>query len=239
MKQGASMFKKLVLTAAIVLTGSAANAADMAVKAPPPTYAPVVNWTGLYVGGGAGYVWGRTDSVTSLTGATVSADPDGFVAALFAGYDWQLPNNFVIGARISAPVWSSAQQTTTDPLVPVVSYEGEFRWAVLGTVQFGYAIGAWQPYVGVGVAFGEGRATVNNPFFAPAATSISVDQGHVGLVFNAGVKYMFARNWFAGLHYTHIEWSNETYTFVTPFTTFTTSIGASSDSLMATLGYKF
>src|SRR5688500_19322617 len=60
---------------------------------------------------------------TSLTGATVSADPDGFVAALFAGYDWQLPNNFVIGARISAPVWSSAQQTTTDPLVPVRSEE--------------------------------------------------------------------------------------------------------------------
>ncbi len=231
--------KKLLLAAAMVMSGSIANAADMPVKAAPYAPVPVVNWTGFYVGGEAGYVWGRTDSVLSLTGTTVTANPDGWVVGLFGGYDWQLPNNFVIGARIAAPVWSNADDTISDPALAGVSYEGRFRWAVLGTAQFGYAFGNLQPYVGVGVAFGEGRVTVNNPFFAPAATSVSDDQTHVGLVLNAGVKYMFARNWFAGLHYTHIEWQDKTYTLVTPFTTFAASIGASSDSLVATLGYKF
>jgi outer membrane immunogenic protein len=37
---------------------SAASAADMALKAPPP--APVVwSWTGGYVGGNVGYSWGK------------------------------------------------------------------------------------------------------------------------------------------------------------------------------------
>jgi outer membrane immunogenic protein len=240
MKQGASMFKKMVLTAAMVLAGSAANAADMPLKAAPPAYAPVVNWTGFYLGGEAGYVWGQTDRVTTLIPTTISTNPDGFVAAVFGGYDIQLPNNFVIGARIAAPVFSSAKDTTVDPLFPaLISYEGKFLWAVLGTAQFGYAIGAWQPYVGVGVAFGEGRATMNNAFFAPGPTTFSDEQTHVGLVLNAGVKYMFARNWFAGVHYTHIEWQDKTYSFTTPGAAFATSIGASTDSVVATLGYKF
>ena len=37
-----------------------ASAADMPVKAaPPPPIAPIYTWTGLYVGGHAGYSWGR------------------------------------------------------------------------------------------------------------------------------------------------------------------------------------
>jgi outer membrane immunogenic protein len=233
------MFKKLVLTAAMILTGSAAYAADMAVKAPPPAYAPVANWTGFYIGGEAGYVWGRTDRVTTLIPTTISTRPDGFVAAAFGGYDLQLPNNWVIGARIAAPVFSGAKDSVTDPLFPAISYEGKFLWAVLGTAQLGYAIGAWQPYVGIGLAVGEGRATLNNPFFPGGPTSFSDEQTHVGLVLNAGVKYMFARNWFAGIHYTHIEWKDETYNIVTPGANFTTSIGGSSDSVVGTLGYRF
>lgn len=236
------MFKKMVLTAAMVLAGSAANAADMPLKAAPPAYAPVVNWTGFYVGGEAGYVWGRTDSVPSPSGASVSTSPDGFVAGLFGGYDLQLPNNVVIGARVAVPVWSSAEDSVVDPVIPTISYTGEFKWAVLATAQLGLALGNWQPYVGFGVAFGEGEATATNPFWATVGGTgtATSSQTHVGLVLNAGVKYMFARNWFAGLHYTHIEWGGETYTFVaTPAFTFTTDVGASSDSLVATLGYRF
>jgi hypothetical protein len=37
---------------------TAANAADMAVKAPPPPSPPPLSWTGLYIGLNAGYSWG-------------------------------------------------------------------------------------------------------------------------------------------------------------------------------------
>jgi opacity protein-like surface antigen len=234
--------KKLLVAAAMVMSGSIANAADMPVKAASFTPVPVASWTGFYLGGEAGYVWGRTDNVTTPTPSTFSTSPDGFVAGVFGGYDLQLPNNVVIGARVAVPVWSSAEDTVTDPVIPTITYTGEFKWAVLTTAQLGYAFGNWQPYVGIGLAFGEGEATAVNPFWATigGTGSVTSAQTHVGLVLNAGVKYMFARNWFAGLHYTHIEWGGETYTFnPVPGFTFAADIGASSDSLVATLGYRF
>ena len=64
----------LVASAVIVLAaaGQPAAAADvgrMPAKAPPiAAPIPVPNWTGLYVGGNAGYSWGRTDLDYSLAG---------------------------------------------------------------------------------------------------------------------------------------------------------------------------
>ena len=67
--------KKLLLAAAMVMSGSIANAADMPVKAAPYAPVPVFNWTGFYLGGEVGYVWGRTDNVTTLIPTTISTRP--------------------------------------------------------------------------------------------------------------------------------------------------------------------
>jgi opacity protein-like surface antigen len=57
------MSRKFLLASvgALALTGSAALAADLPSRAPPPVYlppAPVFTWTGIYVGGQIGYAWG-------------------------------------------------------------------------------------------------------------------------------------------------------------------------------------
>ncbi|HEX5515989.1 MAG TPA: porin family protein, partial [Pseudolabrys sp.] len=50
-----------VIAAAFTACGQVASAADMPVKAPrAPAPPPVYNWTGFYVGGHVGYLWGRT-----------------------------------------------------------------------------------------------------------------------------------------------------------------------------------
>jgi outer membrane immunogenic protein len=49
---------------ALIATGPV-RAADMAVGAPAPAYVPVNDWTGFYLGGHAGYGWGR-DSFNEL-----------------------------------------------------------------------------------------------------------------------------------------------------------------------------
>src|SRR5215471_21760711 len=46
------------VSAAMTL-GSAAQAADMPLKAPPPPPPPVYSWTGCYWGGHVGWGWGR------------------------------------------------------------------------------------------------------------------------------------------------------------------------------------
>ena len=56
------MYRKFLLASvgALALTGSAALAADLPSRAPPPVYlppAPIFTWTGIYVGGQVGYAW--------------------------------------------------------------------------------------------------------------------------------------------------------------------------------------
>ena len=66
---------------------TAASAADLPVKSPPPApvMAPVWNWTGFYVGVNAGYGWGR--STWDLPAVTVSSK--GWLAGATLGYNYQ------------------------------------------------------------------------------------------------------------------------------------------------------
>lgn len=105
--------------AAIAAT-SAASAADMApryTKAPPPVV-EVWNWTGFYIGGNAGYSWGRSSTdvsyVSTTTGLPIVAPPGSIVNGAFdmngaiaggqIGYNWQ-SNNWVFGLEADAQ-WS-------------------------------------------------------------------------------------------------------------------------------------
>lgn len=104
----ASTFKAIAIAAfAAVTANSAASAADMA---PRYTKAPVMveiwNWTGFYIGGNAGYSWGRSNSdvayFNSVTGAPIappagsfnsgSFDMNGAIAGGQVGYNWQNSN---------------------------------------------------------------------------------------------------------------------------------------------------
>jgi outer membrane immunogenic protein len=62
------------LIAVAGLIGTPAFAADMAVKAPPPTPAPVFSWTGFYVGGNVGYGWGQSSNTLNAFAPTGAGD---------------------------------------------------------------------------------------------------------------------------------------------------------------------
>jgi len=67
----------IVSGAAFILSASRlACAADMAVKAPPPPPAPVYRWTGCYIGGNVGGLWGRDTTTMDLS------DPEPVVIGL-------------------------------------------------------------------------------------------------------------------------------------------------------------
>lgn len=95
-----------ILTAAFAAMAgvSSASAADMAPRpyTKAPTLAPVYNWTGFYVGGNAGYSWGRSRTDTSYFNNTTGAaivpaggsitssgfDMNGGIAGGQIGYNW-------------------------------------------------------------------------------------------------------------------------------------------------------
>lgn len=211
----------------------AANAADLAYrKAPILAPEPAVNWTGFYIGGHVGGIWGDSKSFASLGGPQVKVSHDALIAGVQAGYDYQIAGtNWVLGARIAAPIGASSTGSIADPVFAGVRYSSKLNYAVLGTGHVGYAIGQWLPYIGGGVAIGEGRATVSGTFFPGSDT-----QTHVGYTALAGIRYMVSPKWWVALQYNYTDMGRETYTF--PFAV-TRNLGYSASSVTGLVSYRF
>jgi outer membrane immunogenic protein len=139
MKQGA-----LFATAAIAaLIGTGASAADMAVKAPPPS-APVPPnpWVGWYAGVNLGGSWGRARSDFVISSATSivpsgSVTPDGVIGGGQLGYNWQLDPNWLIGVetdiQASGEKASATRFDTVDGEGVPTNYQAKIEW--FGTVR--------------------------------------------------------------------------------------------------------
>ena len=101
---GTSRFLLSAAVAIGVISGvSAASAADLPVKAPPPP--PVVaTWTGFYWGVNLGYSWGKSDDTSTITNIvgfpffsnTNSTHLDGVIVGTQIGYNVQMAN-WVVG----------------------------------------------------------------------------------------------------------------------------------------------
>jgi len=109
------MRKLACAIAAIALIGKPALAADMAVKAPPPAapVAPVVNWTGFYVGGNLGgvaeHASGTSDFLDTCSagcfpfgGFPTNPQSNSFsstrlLGGVQAGYNWQFNPQWLVG----------------------------------------------------------------------------------------------------------------------------------------------
>jgi outer membrane immunogenic protein len=121
------------IAAVAALIGTPALAADMAVKAPPPSPAPVYSWIGFYVGGNIGGSWGNADGnvAGSMTHTEVfptglpypasfasdrKQDVNGIIGGGQIGYNFQFSPRWVWG--IEADIQGSSQHgkgTFADP----------------------------------------------------------------------------------------------------------------------------
>jgi outer membrane immunogenic protein len=214
---------------AVIGFASVASAADLPVKAPMYTKAPVVaplyNWTGFYIGLNAGYSWGRQDNdlVNVVTGVTEFSNSDhlnGFIGGGQIGYNWQV-NQWVFG--LEADFQGSGQKgdgTFFIAAIPGIlaagtpastfNYTDKLDW--FGTVRgrIGYAMGAtgnWLPYVTGGWAYGHGEISGTTTSLG-VATSFSGSQDYSGWTVGGGVEWAFLNNWSAKVEYLYIDFGD-------------------------------
>ncbi len=118
------MLRRILLASAgaMALSG-AAVAADLGARPPPPVFLPpppVFTWTGPYAGLNAGYTWGASNSVNTVTGdafgnpdlvggtdfsetsaalatGSVPVQNNGFIGGGQFGYNYQFGNSWVAG----------------------------------------------------------------------------------------------------------------------------------------------
>jgi opacity protein-like surface antigen len=89
----------------------------MVTKAPPlPAIVASYNWSGLYVGGHLGHLWGRTHVEDNGEIAERNARTDGVVGGVMLGYNWQI-QRLVFGLEGDFG-WTNAHGVGTGPPEP-------------------------------------------------------------------------------------------------------------------------
>jgi outer membrane immunogenic protein len=223
--------KKLLLgsvaTGALVAAG-AANAADLRVgptyKAPPAVApVPVFSWTGCYVGGHAGWGWGRKDVNEAVTASgsgnraktSATADTSGSIFGGQVGCDYQFSGNWVLGIEGSLS-GGHIDGSSSDPIDPHDSGDVlHFRTDALGSVtaRLGYA--GWIPqtllYVRGGVAWARDIFDFQH---ADVAGSRGIfNQTRTGWTVGVGAEYTFMPHWSVFAEYDHYDFGTKNVTF--------------------------
>lgn len=213
MKQIAIALLAGVALAAGVSQG--ASAADMAVRAAPPSLAP--SWTGLYVGVHAGAAWQSAPAWTFN-------DPNGVIApvlinhagspglgavgGLQAGYNWQFAPAWVVGVEGDIS-WASLQdKRTQQPLVfggaltpnTSVQMSANTQWLASARAKLGF-VGWWNTmfYATGGAAWANiaysAQEANEPPTFATDFRSVtSFNQTKTGWVAGGGAEWMATTN---------------------------------------------
>ncbi|MGJ4928409.1 outer membrane protein [Bradyrhizobium sp. HKCCYLS2038] len=215
--------KKIFLGAVSLMVLGAlapANAADLAArpytKAPMAAPAPIMTWTGFYLGLQGGGGWGRSDETfflapnTATFAGTQRYDFNGgFVGGVF-GYNWQV-DNVVFGIEGDYH-WADINGRSS-----VISTGAGFgdtyftRLRGFGDIKgrLGWAAGPALFFVSGGASAGDFQHRYD-PGTAPPPAGAAQNDWRWGWTVGAGAEYMFAPNWSAKVEYNYIDFGRST-----------------------------
>ena len=246
------MTRVLFATAAFALlaaAGQPAAAADlgrMPAKAPLIAPVPVQDWTGLYVGGNAGYSWGRTDidyAFAGLPTVGTTLDPNSFIGGGQIGYNWQL-GSMVVGIEGDI-AWrhgtDAATFTSGSAFGDFATFNTQQNW--VGTVRsrVGYAANNWLLYGTGGAAFGGLKHSYTEVRPGVQTRTAADSDTKVGWTAGAGVEYAFTNQWSLGVEYLYMDFGTDTLAqpVTGPVPASTASFDDKSHVVRAKVNYKF
>jgi len=202
-------FKCYILACTVaVFSASGAMAADAISygEPSPPAFVPTFTWNGGYIGGQVGYGWGKSRFVDNRYGWD-EIEPNGFLGGLYAGYNFDLGNNLILG--IDGDITynnldDSNSQTYTNGSSDYL--ESALRWSGAVRGRAGYAFDRFLPYIAGGVAFGNIENTFeDNRFFASHRQTLT------GWTAGAGVDYAATDNLVLRLEYRYTDYGNDDF----------------------------
>lgn len=205
---------------ALALSAAPVLAADLTYEpAPAPVETSVqgFSWTGPYVGATVGYGWSSNDA--SSSNAFGSVNGDGFKGGLYAGYNFDLGNQWVIGAEIDANL-DDVSGSNARGLV-------RQRWDSTARARVGYAFDRY-------LAYGTGGAAISGAS-ANGNMGATDSKTHMGWTVGAGVEAQVWNNVTARLEYQYADYGKENYNIVPGGT----DIDFSTNTIRAGVGVKF
>jgi outer membrane immunogenic protein len=178
-----------------------------AVVAPVPGAAPTAfSWTGFYVGGDFGGSFASTSIASATTGwASRSLSPAGVMGGAYAGYNYQVSPNFVLGLEGDF----QGNHSTANFYYPTfdVSPNVQQNWVASLNGRLGIAYDRALFYAIGGAAWGQGTVTVTPGVLLFPATlqPVSRTANLSGWDVGAGVEYAFDPRWVGRLEYRYYD----------------------------------
>jgi outer membrane immunogenic protein len=198
-------------TITTVMLLGAAQAADLKAPAYKAPQAPVAyyNWSGFYIGGHVGGVWGDKDWLFTGPLTTTSHNVSGFLGGGQVGFNWQV-GQVVLGVEGQFS-WTNADGESICPN-PAARCQTELESITTVAGRLGYAWGPTLLYAKGGGAW------VREEHFVrfPANNLLDETSGSYtrsGWMVGAGIEYGFAPNWSAKVEYNFLSLNSEDLTF--------------------------
>lgn len=190
----------LAVTAATVGTAPVL-AADLP-QAPAPAYEAVpaqqqsIDWTGIYVGGNLGWSFGSFDN--SFGGTNLDTDANGVAGGLYAGYNYQVTPNVVLGAEADFTL-SDLEDTKS---AGGVSLKSKSDWNSNIRARIGYAFDRYLVYGAGGLALADLEVSGNGDSDSKTA---------VGWTLGVGGEAAITNNVTARLDYAYQDFGDQDF----------------------------
>jgi outer membrane immunogenic protein len=228
------MIRKLPIAGVLLLTlfSTTALAADLPV-APPPV-PPVFTWTGFYLGANLGF--GGDRSVYPFSAAAVgggaaftgsfSITSSGVIGGGQVGYNWEFPNNFLLGfetdfdgAAIRGKITANVGGATGGGPLGVAAEVGS-TINYIGTVRAraGYTWDRFLVYGTGGFTYGQVNSSASAAVGAGGgggAISASQTSGRVGWTAGGGFEYAITQNLTVKTEYLYVIWGRPLHSIKT------------------------
>lgn len=174
-----------------------------AVVAPVAVAAPAAfSWTGFYVGGDFGGSFASTSIASATAGwASRSINPAGVMGGVYAGYNYQVTPNFVLGVEGDFQGDHSSAQFYYPAFDVTPNVQQNWLASLNGRLGIAYDRALF--YAIGGGALGQGSVTVTPGIllFPPSLLPISRTGNLSGWDVGAGVEYAFNPHWLGRLEY--------------------------------------
>ncbi len=235
--------RKVVLSIAagaglLASAAAPACAADLAVRSgTAPIFAPVpaFTWSGAYLGGHVGGIWGKHDfdpiTSTQIAGAagscptcSISGTTDqgsALIGGFQTGYRWQT-GSWVLGIEQDFQFTNVHNQIalaanapgTTGPFLAGDAFDAKLKWLSSTRAQVGWAFDRWLVYAAGGLATGAMDVTASWVARSSGSGAYSItddNKWHIGWTAGAGLEYAITDNVSIGAEYRYIDLASRTY----------------------------
>jgi outer membrane immunogenic protein len=201
------MKKILMATVGLMALGLAAPASAADLSARPvytkaPAYAaPVLNWTGFYIGANIGGAWNANNAFG--VGGYTNSNNGSFIGGGQIGADYQFAPNWLVGIEANIDGVANNNNTYTNGVL-VASRNHDYLGSVTG--RLGYVFGPAVVYAKGGLGFTDTKYSLTTAAGTPIAFTNS-GNNNTGYTVGGGLEYMFAPNWSAKAEYQYFNFN--------------------------------